>query len=354
MPVIQKVTIEDYIAAQPAFKDLDEEETAGLVEYYTELYPSGYMTVNTYTTHVILQEIIDHCAFEDNFAILFIDELNRCDHAVQQELMQLILEKRINDTNLPDNCAIIAAGNPDNENYQVLDMNDALRDRFVYVEMESDPEEWIKWALHEGEIHDEIINFIAEMPHMLHDPKAEGLVKPTPRSWDSLSTIYKNILQYYSNINDIERLLQNAANGLVGNVASNALLNFIRNKDNPLITNEEIFESAQNDFDEKIVPRAKKEKSIRLSITIDKAITYLVKHSENAEKKTANKMYQRFIDILKVSPKDMMVGVLSEIGNNHSKLHDRLTAYKNKNGDNEYMDIFFDTMQTVNAANSAF
>jgi hypothetical protein len=49
-----------------------------------------------------------------------------------------------------------------------------------------------------------------------------------------------------------------------------------------------------------------------------------------------------------------MVGVLSEIGNNHSKLHDRLTAYKNKNGDNEYMDIFFDTMQTVNAANSAF
>jgi len=59
-----------------------------------------------------MQQILDNDTRGIN-TILFIDELNRCEAAVNQELMQLILDRRINETILPDSCVIIAAGNPE-------------------------------------------------------------------------------------------------------------------------------------------------------------------------------------------------------------------------------------------------
>ena len=54
--------------------------------------------------------------------LLFIDEINRAEHAVQQELMNLILNREINGFSLSDQVRIIAAMNPeDSFDYQTID-----------------------------------------------------------------------------------------------------------------------------------------------------------------------------------------------------------------------------------------
>ena len=73
--------------------------------------------VTIYATHNKLIEI--EKALKENESrdvILFIDELNRCDHAVAQELMNLILNKEINGYILNERVKVIAAMNPSNKN----------------------------------------------------------------------------------------------------------------------------------------------------------------------------------------------------------------------------------------------
>ncbi|ETJ29139.1 ATPase family associated with various cellular activity protein, partial [human gut metagenome] len=67
--------------------------------------------------------------------ILFIDELNRCDHSVAQELMNLILNREINGYVLNERVKVIAAMNPSSRNdgfynsqYEVVDLDPAQED----------------------------------------------------------------------------------------------------------------------------------------------------------------------------------------------------------------------------------
>lgn len=133
--------------------------------------------VTIYATHHKLTEI-DRALKNDENAnvILFIDELNRCDHAVAQELMNLILNREINGYVLDERVKVIAAMNPSNKNdgfynsqYEVVDMDPAQEDRFVWVELDSDIKEWIKWAMSDnGNINEHIIEFLSTFPEYLH------------------------------------------------------------------------------------------------------------------------------------------------------------------------------------------
>ena len=82
-----------------------------------------------YATHHKLVEI-DRVLNENENSevILFIDELNRCDHSVAQELMNLILNREINGYILSNRVKVIAAMNPSSRNdgfynsqYEVVD-----------------------------------------------------------------------------------------------------------------------------------------------------------------------------------------------------------------------------------------
>ncbi|MDZ7543259.1 AAA domain-containing protein, partial [Clostridium perfringens] len=135
---------------------------------------------------------------EYNGVLLFIDELNRCEHAVQQELMNLILNREINGYKLADNVKIVAAMNPSNKydgfedsDYQVVDMDRAQEDRFVWVELSSDIKEWIKWAMsNDGNIHDHIMEFLSTFPEYLSTPNSKESINSTPRSWERVANAY--------------------------------------------------------------------------------------------------------------------------------------------------------------------
>lgn len=137
-----------------------------------------------YAVHHKLREIDEEIA-QGKTVLLFIDEINRCEHTVQQELMNLILNREINGYELPERVKILAAMNPSSKyssdfDYQVVDMDAAQENRFVWLTMEPDYQQWIGWAMEAG-IEEKVITFISTFPEYLHKINDDDL-RATPRA----------------------------------------------------------------------------------------------------------------------------------------------------------------------------
>lgn len=121
--------------------------------------------------------------------ILFLDELNRAPAMVQNAGLQLALDRKLGDYVLPDEWAVVAAGNTTDVGVQR--MGTALRSRFTFLDAEVDHEDWSKWAV-SADIAPETLAFIRFMPSMLHDwDSGKSRSFPTPRGWQFVSDITK-------------------------------------------------------------------------------------------------------------------------------------------------------------------
>ena len=129
--------------------------------------------------------------------ILHLDELSRATIDVRQSVLNLILEGKLHDHELPIldglKTLIISSDNPP-EIYQTEELDFAYLDRFATYSVVSTAKEWIQWALNE-DLSDVIIDYIRENPDNLHfindeDPTDKGA---SPRGWEKLSHNLKNI-----------------------------------------------------------------------------------------------------------------------------------------------------------------
>jgi len=310
--------------------------------------------INTYTTHVKMERILENHR-NGKMTLLFIDEINRCEPAVQQELMQLILDKQINETYLPNSCAIICAGNPEVDDYcdyQVTIMNDALKNRFVQYFMDSNTEEWIKWALQPDEddpemtnVDEDVIEFIAEYPNMLHVPNSAETIKPTPRGVTMFSDAYR-FAKYYFSGEELEDIVLHQARGVCGTTWANQFVSFIRNKDNPLVKPEEIINSKDDDFDNRVLKKIKGEGPLRQFIIVDRLINRLDEMIDDKKltSKNIDKIGNRFNDILESIPKDSMFGIIKDVYKNHNALYKLMITTK------RFMDIFLEVNKQASQA----
>lgn len=258
--------------------------------------------------------------------ILFIDELNRCEHVVQQELMNLILNREINGYEIPDNVLVAAAMNPSNKYdnysqsyYQVVDMDPAQEDRFVWIEMEANPECWLKWGTIKGKpidgalvcnIHPDVQEFIANFPEFLHTLDSQESITASPRSWQRVSDAYYVYLQakpkYSTNI------FYNVIKGNVGMTAAQEFLNFLDNCRNPLLTPEEIFSHTK--LSEELVAKVKLESHSRLYLTSKRCLNYLLELIPPREKEI-----RIFSELLKFYPSDLKMAVMQDIKLNYAE-----------------------------------
>jgi len=155
----------------------------------------------------------------------------------------------------------------------------------------------------------------------------------------------RQIKQYYPE--DYETMLFEAAKGVVGQTPATQLIAFLRDKKNPITTVKEIFKSSEKDFNDRVLYKIKGDSSTRQFVIIDRCIRYISENiKEFNDKKTGEKQCTRFIEVCKVLPKDIMVGVLKNIGVNHKNIHDTFTKY------DDYMDLFFDTNKKTMAASN--
>ncbi len=290
-------------------------------------------SVTKYATHVKLMEIDDHIENGEK-VLLFIDELNRCEHAVQQELMNLILNREINGYKLNDDVYILAAMNPSNKydnyedsDYQVIEMDPAQEDRFVWIDISSNLKEWMSWAMGDGNIHEHIIEFLSTFPEYFHTPNSLETIKATPRSWERVSKAYR---VYLSNKKSFSKeILYNALKGNVGSTIAQEFIAYISNLNKPIISNEEIFESDVLGFN--IKERIMSENHSRMYIIAKSALYYL------EGLKDYNKELEVFSDLLSCYPKDLRLGIMKEIKSDHSE-----ELYRNLLNEDKFLEAFFE------------
>ncbi len=270
--------------------------------------------------------------------LLFIDEINRCEHTVQQELMNLILNREINGYKLHENVKILAAMNPSSKygsdfDYQVVDMDAAQENRFVWLNMEPDYTVWLKWAIDAG-IEQKVIEFISTFPEYLNKVNEDD-VRATPRSFERVSKSYK---MYKENKDSIPKaIFLNVIKGNVGRVIAEEFVSFIESDSSPLISFEDIFSG--DSLDESVIERIKNESHTRLYISamnILKALELNMKDEDEAKYYIA-----RLVEFLKVYPIDLMVGIMKDIKNSYSEVYKR--AIENE----EFVEAYFESYSSI-------
>ena len=154
----------------------------------------------------------------DSCGILFFDEMNRASKDVLQAVFEICLDRRLDGEMLPAGWRVVAAINADDD-YDVLELDPALLDRWFVVDFDPSHQEWIKWA-YKAEIHPAVIEFIGQNAEVLDpvpgDMKA-GEIYPSRRSWHRLDIAMKEMGLYES---QEESMIGLVAKGFVGSHAS--------------------------------------------------------------------------------------------------------------------------------------
>ena len=321
---------------------LKEGEIGGLptVESYESRDVNGNKIekkTTIYAVHNKLREI-DEEINAGRSVLLFIDEINRCEHTVQQELMNLILNREINGYKLPEDVKILAAMNPSSKygsdfDYQVVDMDAAQENRFVWLNMEPDYNGWIKWAIDAG-IETKVIEFISTFPEYLHKINDED-VRATPRSYERVSKTYK---MYKEQQDTIPRsVFVNVIKGNVGKVIAEEFVSFVESNYSPLISFDDVF-SGEN-LDENVIETIKNESHTRLYISAMNILKTL--ENKMSEDKDSILLINRFVEFLGIYPIDLMVGIMKDMKISYNEV------YKKAIENEKFVDVYFQAYSSI-------
>lgn len=322
---------------------LKEGEIGGLptIEAYEVVNELGVRLekkATVYAVHNKLREIEEEIV-KGKTVLLFIDEINRCEHTVQQELMNLILNREINGYQLSEEVKILAAMNPSDKygsgfDYQVVDMDPAQENRFVWIFMEPDYLQWIEWAIDSG-IDQKVIDFISTFPEYLQK-KNEDDIKATPRSYERISKVYKI---YKEQKDSIPRsVFLNVLRGNVGKMIAEEFISFAETDQSPLLSFDDIFTEAP--LSELIIDKVKNESHTRLYLSAKNILKTLETNMMNYDQET-DYYIKRLVELLKLYPVDLRVGIMKDIKRSYSKTYQY--AIENE----AFVELYFEAYQVV-------
>ena len=119
---------------------------------------------------------------------VFFDDLGNAPQTVQAALMHLPQARRINTHVLPDCVTFIAATNRRTDRTGVAGMIEALKKRFLMLEMRPDLTEWQVWAAAHG-INPRVIAYLSLRPEafMSEETTPDMSVRENPRGWVRVS-----------------------------------------------------------------------------------------------------------------------------------------------------------------------
>lgn len=313
---------------------LKEGEIGGLptIDIYRRKNRQGQEIEEKATVYAIHHKLrdVDKALADGKEVLLFIDEINRCEHAVQQELMNLILNREINGYDLPDKAHIIAAMNPsDSYDYEATDMDAAQENRFVWLYMEADYMQWLQWALEVG-IDEKVIDFISTYPDYLNKVNEDD-INATPRSYERVSGLYK----IYKNQRDevSSKVFFNVIRGNVGKLIAQEFVNFVESDYKPLLSYEEVFEKSMSSDD--LAHRLEGESQTRLYLGARNMLQQLERHISDDLSKVPRYL-ETLNGLLQAYPVDLRIAIMKDIRNSLP------TIYQYALEDKAFVDTFFD------------
>jgi hypothetical protein len=129
--------------------------------------------------------------------VLFLDELAQAPPLVQAACLQLVLDRRLGEYELPDGWAVVAASNRAEDRAGTHRLISPLLNRFVHLDLEVSADDWQDWAVAAG-VAAEVRAFVRFRPGLLFqfDPAANPRAFPTPRSWHAVSDVLVKALPH--------------------------------------------------------------------------------------------------------------------------------------------------------------
>jgi hypothetical protein len=157
---------------------------------------------------------------KDGAGVLFLDELAQAPPLVQAACLQLCLDRRVGEYQLPEGWGIIAASNRQEDRAGAHRLISPLLNRFVHLDLEVSHEDWQAWAVGAG-IAPEVRSFLRYRPALLFqfDPMSNQRSFPTPRSWSFVSEVLPRTPS---------ELLHPVVTGCVGEGPSAEFVGFVR------------------------------------------------------------------------------------------------------------------------------
>ena len=157
---------------------------------------------------------------QDGQGILFLDELAQAPPLVQAACLQLTLDRRVGEYELPDGWSVIAASNRVEDRAGTHRLISPLLNRFVHLDLEVSHEDWQSWAV-ANTIAPEVRAFLNYRPALLaqFEPAANPRAFPTPRSWQFVSDVLARAPQ---------ELLHPVIGGCVGEGPAAEFVGFLR------------------------------------------------------------------------------------------------------------------------------
>ncbi|MBS4914042.1 MAG: AAA family ATPase [Veillonella sp.] len=321
---------------------LKEGEIGGLptVDSFTRRLEDGSTVtekVTVYAIHYKLKQIADKMA-AGHQVVLFIDEINRCEHAVQQELMNLILNREINGFVLGSKVHIVAAMNPTNSyDYQTVEMDVAQQNRFVWLHMEPDYMQWLDWAA-EAHLEPMVMEFISTYPEYLHKMNDDDIYA-TPRSYERVSALYA---MYKRNPEAVGKdVFFNVIRGNVGKVIAREFISFVEADHAPLISFDDVFKG--DVLSDSVKERLGKESHTRLYLTAKNLMRVIELRANQlfVDTKAAQSVVTRFMEFMANYPEDLQMAVMKDVRNNFPRFYEQ--AIENDN----FVNAFFDLQRSL-------
>jgi MoxR-like ATPase len=112
---------------------------------------------------------------EEGPGILLLDDLNRADDPILRGLMQLLQNFEMFSWTLPNKWQIVCTANPEDSDYSVTPMDDAMLTRMLHVSLRFDVRAWAAWALRHG-VDSRGVDFVLTYPELVSGQRT------TPRS----------------------------------------------------------------------------------------------------------------------------------------------------------------------------
>lgn len=123
--------------------------------------------------------------------IVFLDEIEKAPVSVKNASLQLVLDRMIGTYKLPDDWAMVCAGNREEDGAFSAPLGSALSNRMIHLEVEPDVESWAAWA-RDNNISDDIIGFLHFKQELLYK-QTEDHAFPSPRSWEMGSKLINSV-----------------------------------------------------------------------------------------------------------------------------------------------------------------
>lgn len=237
--------------------------------------------------------------------ILLLDDFNRADDRILRGLMQLLQNFELFSWQLPQGWQIVATANPENEDYSVTPLDDAMITRMLHVTLVFDVKIWANWAIQSG-VDVRGIDFVLAYPELVTGKRT------TPRT----------LMQFFDQIRSIENLKKDEkivsalAHSALDPETADAFVRFVNEDLYSLLQADEIMNAEDpNKWSDRLKTLSKDKEGVlridRISTILNRIIRELSKKSYKAQPKHGANLKSLFLS--KMFPKDLLSAFYREV-----------------------------------------